>query len=127
MAVQLTIEVDRKVVICSFTGEISDADILSVRSLINSHPDFNADFSEILDFSSVTAANLSTPAIQLVSERPSNFKAASRHAVVAPQDFLFGLACMSQVFAESTRPNAAVVRSIAEARKVLGLADATKG
>jgi hypothetical protein len=127
MAVQLTIEVEQRVVVCTFTGEVTDADLLSVHSLINSHPDFNSDFSEILDFSSVSAANLSTPAIQLVSQRPSNFKLSSKHVVIAPQDFMFGLARMAQVFAESTHPNAVVVRSIAEARKFLGLADATKG
>jgi hypothetical protein len=119
MAVQLTIEVDRQVVISTFTGEINDADLLSVHPLIRSHPDFDPDFSEILDFSGVTAANLSTAAIQHASQRPSNFNPTSKHIVVAPQDFLFGLARMSQVLAESTRPNGAVVRTIEEARKLL--------
>jgi hypothetical protein len=127
MAVQLTIEAERQVVICTFTGEISDADLLSVHSLVKSHPDFNPDFSEILDFSGVSAGSLSTPAIQLVSQRPSNFNPPSRHVVVAPKDYMFGLARMSQVFAESARPNIVVVRSVAEARKFLGLVDATNG
>ena len=120
MAVRLTIEVDRQAGISTFTGEINDADLLSVLSLIRSHPDFDPDFSEILDFSGVTAASLSTPAIQQASQRPSNFNPTSKHIVVAPQDHIFGLARMSQVFAESTRPNAAVVRTIEQARKLLG-------
>jgi hypothetical protein len=127
MAVQLTIEVEQRAVICTFTGEVTDADLLSVHSLIHSHPDFDPDFSEILDFSCVTSANLSTPVIQQASQRPSNFKLSSKHVVIAPQDFMFGLARMAQVFAESTHPNAVVVRSVAEARKFLGLADAAKG
>jgi hypothetical protein len=101
--VQLIIEVNQQLVICTFTGEINDADILSVHPLIRSHPDFDPNFSEILDFSGVTAANLSTAEIQQVSQRPSNFKPTSKHVVVAAQDFLFGLARMSQVF--GSRPD----------------------
>ena len=120
MGVQLRLELSQKVAICTFTGELNDADILGVRSLILSHPDFDASFSEILDFSGVTVAKLSTSAIELVSQRASNFNLASMHIVVAPQDFIFGLARMSQVFAERSRPNAVVVRTIEEAREVLG-------
>ena len=127
MGVQLSIDANQRVVIATFTGEIDDADLFSIHSLIRSRPDFDPDFSEILDFSGVTSANLSTAAIQQVSQRPSNFNPTSKHIVVAPHDYLFGLARMSQVFAESSRPNAAVVRTVAEARKCLGLADATNG
>ena len=124
MGVQLTVEVDQKVVITTFTGEITDEDILCVHSLIRSHPDFDASFSEILDFSGVTVASISTSAIELVSERPSNFDLTSMHIIVAPRDFLFGLARMSQAFAVAARPNTVVVRTIDEARKSLDLRDA---
>lgn len=49
--VEVAVEVDQKVVITTFTGEINDEDILGIRSLIRSHPNFDASFSEILDFS----------------------------------------------------------------------------
>jgi hypothetical protein len=116
MAVRLTIEVDRQAVISTFTGEINDADLLSVHSLIRSHPDFDPDFSEILDFSGVCPPRQSSRR----HSAPSNFNPTSKHIVVAPQDHIFGLAPMSQVFPESTRPNAAVVRTIEQARKLLG-------
>ena len=124
MSVQLTIEVSQQLVICTFTGELSDADLLGVRSLIRSHPEFNASFSEILDFSGVTVVNVSTSAIQHGSERESNFSLTSKHVLVAPQNVVFGLARMSQVFAEKARPNVHVVRTIEEARKFLGLENA---
>lgn len=119
MALQLTVEADQRVVVCTFSGEIDDADILSLHSLIEVHPDLDPGFSEILDFSGVTAANVSTAAIQLVSKRASNFDRASMHIFVAPQDFMFGLSRMTQVYAENTRPNAAVVRTMQEARELL--------
>lgn len=43
------------------------------------------------------------------------------HVVGAPNDLILGLARMAQVFAEKTKPNAAVVRTLDEARQVLRL------
>lgn len=121
MGLQLTVEVDQRVIVCTFTGEIDDADILSIRALIAAHPDFDASLSEILDFSGVTSANLSTDVIELVSRRASALDLTSMHIFVAPQDFMFGLSRMTQVFAENTRPNSAVVRTMEEARKLLAM------
>lgn len=123
MGLQLTVEVDQRVVICTFSGEVDDADILSVRGMIAAHPDFDPDLSEILDFSRVTSANLSTAAIQLVSMRDSILGPTSMHIVVARQDFIFGLGRMMQAYAEDTRPNAAVVRTMEEARELLARRD----
>ena len=63
MGLHLTVEVDQRVIVCTFAGGIDDADVLSIRSLIAAHPDFDQSFSEILNFSGVTTANLSTAAI----------------------------------------------------------------
>jgi hypothetical protein len=41
--------------------------------------------------------------------------------VVAPQDHIFGLARMAEALAEKTKPNAVVVRTMDEARKILRL------
>jgi hypothetical protein len=120
VSVQLTINVKRAAPTSTFPGEINDAELLSVSSLIRSHPDFDPSFSEIMDFSGVTTANLSSSAVQEASRRPSSFNPASMCVVVAPQDLIFGLGRMSQVFAEKTRPNAAVVRTIEEAHRILG-------
>ena len=64
VGLQLAVEVDPRVVICTFSGVIDDAGILCVRGTIAAHPDFAPGLSEILDFSGVTAAHLSTNAIQ---------------------------------------------------------------
>lgn len=119
MGLQLTVEVDQRVIVCTFIGEIDDADILSISALIAAHPDFDPSFSEILDFSEATSANLSTDVIELVSRRASVLDLTSMHIFIAPQDFMFGLSRMTQVYAENTRPNSAVVRTMEEARKLL--------
>ena len=56
-----------------------------------------------------------------MAKSSSLYKAFSRHAVIAPHDLTFGIARMYQMLAEDTRPNVAVVRSMEEARKFVGI------
>jgi len=119
--VQLTIDAKQKLVISTFYGEINDAEVLSIASRVRSHPDFDPSFSEIADFSGVTGGTLSTSAIQELSRRESILSHTSMHVAVAPQGHIFGVFRMAQVLAEQTRPNTAVVRTLGEARKFLGL------
>jgi len=42
------------------------------------------------------------------------------HVIIAPQDHIFGLFRMGEVFAQKTKPNVVVVRTVNEARKFLG-------
>ena len=121
MGVHVTVEPSQRLVISTFSGELTDADMLGFASLIRSHADFDPSFSEILDFSGVTAVGVSTSVIQDVSRRVSNFNLTSVHVIIAPQNVIYGLARMSQVFAEKTKPNAVVVRSMEEAREFLRL------
>lgn len=121
VGVQVAIDVKQRLVVSTFSGEINDAEFLQVPSLIRSHPDFDPGFSEIVDFSGVTAGTLSILVIQELAQRKSIYSPASMHLVIAPQDHVFGLSRMSQVFAEQTKPNTIVVRTIDEARRFLGL------
>jgi hypothetical protein len=118
---QLAIDVNQRLVVHTFSGVLTDADISDLPARVSSHPDFDPTFSEILDFSGVTAGTFSTPALDAVARSNSSFSPASIHVLIAPQDHLFGLARMAQVLAGKTRPNSVVVRTMEEARKVLGL------
>lgn len=119
MAVQVAIDVGQRLVISTFSGELVDGDLFAVYPLVGSLPGFDPSFSEILDFTAVNSTSVSTSAIQVTSRRESNFNPSSTHVIIAPDDHLFGLARMSQVFAESARPNVVVVRTLEEAHKVL--------
>jgi len=121
MGVRLTIDANQRLVVSTYYGEINESEILGQMSLIRCHPDFDPTFSEIVDFSEVTGGKLSTSAIQALSRRVSVFKPTSMHVVIAPQAHIFGLARMSEVFAEKTKPNFVVVRTSNEARELLRL------
>lgn len=125
MGVQFTIDVHKGLVVSTYYGEIYDADLFDVAGLIGSNPDFDPMFSEIVDFSGVTAVAISSIAIQQKARQESIFSPTSKHAVIAPQAHIFGLARMFEVYAEQTKPNIMVVRTLDEARKFLGLEGTT--
>lgn len=121
MGVQVTIDVNQRLVVSTYYGEIDDGDLFHVVSLIRSHPDFDPSFSDVMDFSGVTAGTLSTSALYEKSLQESIFHRKSMHLIIAPHPHIFGLARMSQVFAEKKKPRVAVVKTIDEARKFLKL------
>ena len=121
MAVHVTIDVNQKVVVSTYYGEINDDDLFHVVSLIRSHPDFDPSFSDLMDLSGVTAGTFSTSALYQKSQQESIFDLESMHVMIAPQPHIFGLARMTQVFAAKKKPNTAVVQTIDEARKFLKL------
>ncbi len=121
MAVRFTIDVNQRLVVLTYYGEASDADLSQIASLIRSHPDFDPSFSEIVDLSGITAGTFSTSALANLERQASIFNLTSLHAIIAPQTHMFGLARMVQVLGEETRPDLMVVKTMDEARKFLRL------
>jgi len=119
MPVVLKIDPHRKVVYSAFYGEVTDAEVLGHGKAISSDPDFNPDFSEIVDFSSVTNAAISESTLAALAANPSLFKSSVVHVVVAPNDALFQLVSKYKDFAQSSRPNLFVVRTRSEAYRLL--------
>src|SRR5689334_18459352 len=105
MPVVLKIDPHRKVVYSAFYGEVTDAEVLGHGKAISSDPDFNPDFSEIVDFSSVTNAAISESTLAALAANPSLFNSTVVHIVVAPGDALFQLVSKYKGFAKSSRPN----------------------
>jgi hypothetical protein len=119
-----TVQVDkrRKLVSITFRGKVDQAELMQPPGVVSAHPDFDPSFSEIVDFSQVAEADFPVALVQRMAREPSIYAPASRHAVVAPIAHIFGLVRMFQVLAEETRPNLAVVRTVAEAYEFLGIA-----
>ncbi len=121
MPVEFTIDVARKLVISTCSGEIKESDLSEVPSRIKVHPDFDPSFSEIVDFSGATSVSISTSVLQTRAHQENIYSASSMHVVIVPQPHLFGLVRMYQVYAEQTKRNIVAVRSMEEASEVLGL------
>jgi hypothetical protein len=119
--VRLKIDVNQRLVVSTYFGEVNEAEVLGHASRFHSHPDFDPSFAELVDFSGVTSGSVSLSTIQAVARRESILNPTSMHVIIAPRDAIFGLARMSQVYAEETKPNFVVVRTIDEAHKLLRL------
>ena len=119
MPVVLKIDPHRKVVYSTFYGELTDAELLGHGNAMSYDPDFNPEFSEIVDFSSVTNAVISESALTALAANPSLFKSSVVHIVVAPSEALFQMVSKYKDFAQSSRPNLFVVRTRSEAYRLL--------
>jgi hypothetical protein len=119
MPVVLKVDRQRRVVYSTFYGNITDAELLDHGRAIASDPDFNSRFSEIVDFTGVTNAAVSESTLAAMAANPSIFSSSVLHIVVAPDDSMFALVTKFKDFAQSSRPHLFVVRTRAEAYRLL--------
>ena len=119
----VTIQIDKaaKVVFSTFNGEISEADFSSTVETLPTQPGFDPDFAHIIDFSNATALKVSKEFIWAMAKQQPIFSRAARQIVVAPQDYVFGLARMTQMLREQLLPNIEVVRSLKMACEILDI------
>ena len=119
MPVVLKIDPQRRVVYSAFYGRITDDELLSHRKAIATDPDFNPEFTDIVDFSAVTDVAVSESGVAAQAAKPSLFSSEVMHIIVAPADVMFQLGGKFKEFAQSTRPNVFIVRTRAEAYQLL--------
>ena len=115
MPVSLTIHPERRLVYSAFHGDVSEEEFLQHAHTIRSHPNFDPNFSEIVDLRGVTELRASTETLRRVAGEESLFHRESKHVVIAAPGLIFRLARMFQVVAEETRPKLKVVRTPEEA------------
>jgi hypothetical protein len=115
MPVVLKIDTRHKVVYSAFYGKITDAELLDHRARIGADPDFNPGYSEIVDFSAVTEANISNATLSAMASAPSLYDSKVKHIVVAPSPSLVQMMSKFKDLALSSRPNMIVVRTRDEA------------
>lgn len=119
MPVILKIDSHRRVVYSTFYGKVTDNELLRHGATIASDPDFRRDFSEIVDFSGVTEMAVSESTLKTMAGTQSLFSDTVLHIVVAPAKSAFQLASRYKEFARVSRPNLFVVRTRADAYKLL--------
>jgi hypothetical protein len=119
MPVVLKIDPQRKVVHSAFYGRITDAELLGHHKRIAADPDFNSQFADIVDFSDVTDPAITDSAIAALAANPSLFSSSAVHIVIAPAAVVFRLGAKFKELARMSRPNFHVVRTRAEAYRLL--------
>jgi hypothetical protein len=119
MPVVLKIDPQRRVVYSTFYGTITDAELLRHGQTIAADPDFDPEFNEIVDFSGVSMPNISERTLTALADNPSLYGEASLHIIVAPEQLSLELVHKFVAIAQGKRRNLFVVRSRADAYKLL--------
>lgn len=120
MPVILKIDLRRRIVYSSFYGRITGDELIKHRSAIASDPNFNPEFSEIVDLSEVTEVSVTENTIATMAATETLYSPSVLHIVVAPDAKTGKLAKDFKTLAQSSRPNLHIVRTRAEAYKLLG-------
>jgi hypothetical protein len=75
------------------------------------------------DFSGVTSLNIASQTVNSLAHLRPVFDTTVPQIIFAPQDHVFGMARMFQALSSDQRPSMHVVRSLAEAYRLLGVAE----
>jgi hypothetical protein len=119
MPVVLKIDPRRQLVYSTFYGKLTDAELAGHGHAIATDPDFRPHFSEIVDLTAVTEMSISEGTLAALASNPSLFSESVMHIVVAPSEPLFQMASRYKHLAQSSRRNLFVVRTRAEAYRLL--------
>ena len=114
------------VVFSTFQGVVTSEDILAQVESFKNDPAFQPSFNHLIDTRGTTRFDVSIADIRVVSSH-STFNEKSRRAVVAEDTEMYGVGRVYQILREDQgRPDQVrVFRDMAEARRWLGLDEAT--
>jgi len=132
MPIAYGIDPERRLVVASPFGTLTDQDIFGYQRELWSRPEV-AGFDELVDMTDVERIDLPSPqrVIDLaelsasMDTRPEGVAAAPRMAIVAPTDVAFGLGRMYQAYrrmkSQGTPRHVGVFRTLPEALGFLGI------
>ena len=99
MAAFYKIDKERRLVLSSAAGVFTKEDVLGHMERLSKDPDFDPDFSQLIDFRQVTAFEIGPEDVRQLAER-NLFSAHSRRALLVKDDLQFGLARMFEIHRE---------------------------
>ncbi len=77
-----------------FIGPVTDVVLLAADEEMRTHPDFDPDFDQLIDFRQATSGEISREGILELVSKPPAFSPRSRRAFLMPNDLGFGLGRM---------------------------------
>lgn len=114
MPIESRFDSERNLLITAAEGPLTADDVRSHQSTLASNPDFDPDADHLFDLSRVTDFDVGPGRIRDIAS-VAIFSKASRRAVVAPEDVLFGLSRMYTGYRDAAAENLRVFRTLEEA------------
>lgn len=97
MQVQRKANTETRVVTLTVTGDLFDADLLTLADELQNAPEVESDFSLLIDLRHAKGRNVTSAGVRNLVERPMVLSAESRRAVVVSSDLGFGMARMYEI------------------------------
>ena len=120
MPMEYAIDKAARMIFTRAWGTLTDEELLGYQRRLRADPAHNPAYSELVDFSQVEQAPVSTDAIQALADN-ALWEPGVRLAIIAPTDLKFGLTRMYQAMSPDESQQIHVFRNKLEARAWLGL------
>jgi hypothetical protein len=120
MPASYQIDTDRRIILSSASGKLTDQDLREHQRAVLADPDFEPTLNQLWDLQQVEQLDISTAAIRDLANSRS-YAAETKRAVVAPRDVLYGTARMFQTLHEEAPEDFQVFRDVGEAKGWLGI------
>jgi hypothetical protein len=104
MSATYEIDKQRRLVISTGLDPFTLADALAHQERLLKDPDFDADFSHIMDFTRITGVDLEAGDIRRLAERRI-FSSESRRAIIVSTDLVYGFGRMFEMIRENLGEN----------------------
>lgn len=122
MAYSFEVDANGPVLLIRFTGSVSEQRIEQFYREAGALIDRLQPRAAICDLTEVTSFDVSSGSVQSMASAPPLIPAAScPRVVVAPAGHIFAMSRMFQIRGEHSRPSLAVVQSMEEALRMIGL------
>jgi hypothetical protein len=120
MPATVHIDVEHQIGFLTFTGTLTDADMLVVQEKIRADPRFQPHFHRLADMRGVDKVELTVEGVRRLAEKNIAGE-GSKRAVVAGQALLYGFSRMYEMLTDNGVTDTRVFTDMDEARKWLGL------
>lgn len=112
-----------RILLVVLEGEIHGMEIEHINNDIRVHVQQLNPAAGISDFSPVTNFDVASFSLRSAALQPSPYPETTTRFIVAPTDYLFGMARMYEMIANRPMEKLRVVRSLKEALAILGVQD----
>ena len=120
MPIRYRLDPSRRLVRTVAWGELTNQDLLEHQAGLRQDRDFDPKFDQLVDLTRVSRIEVTSEGILELAEA-TVFDRGVRRVMVAPADALFGMARMFQALRDAAGEQHHVVRTLAEARELLGI------
>jgi hypothetical protein len=117
----LKIDRQRRIVISTFFGAVTDELLLRHGKTIAEHEDFDPSFADIVDFTGAQTGAIAEATLQSIAQAKSLFKPDVPHVIIAPSNEMAVVARKYQQITAASRPKLFVVRTLKEGYQLLAL------